>query len=107
MNENGLKLPIETNQVHCCCTSWRSSPLPLRWCLCTLASIPPYLELGTASTEIREHVLCDRFCKSYTRWIWHGEQLEMPSMFQREEVDVDVDDQLDDMIRDIGAKSFE
>ena len=57
--------------------------------------------------EIREHVLCDGFCKSYSRWIWHGELLDMPSVSQREEVDVDMDYQLEDMIRDIGAESFE
>ncbi|KAI4297503.1 hypothetical protein L6164_037392 [Bauhinia variegata] len=36
----------------------------------------------------------------------HGEQLEMPSMSQKGEVDVDMDDRLEDMIRDIGAQSF-
>jgi len=28
---------------------------------------------------IREHVLCDGFLKSYTKWIWHGELIDMLS----------------------------
>ncbi|KAI4334657.1 hypothetical protein L6164_013375 [Bauhinia variegata] len=43
----------------------------------------------------------------YENEIWHGEQLEMPSMSQRDDVDVDMDERLDDMICDIGAESFE
>jgi len=52
--------------------------------------------------EIREHVLCDGFCPSYTRWIWHGESLGMPSVFEIIEADKGMIDQVEDMIGDIG-----
>ena len=57
--------------------------------------------------EIREHVLCDGFCKSYTRWTWHGELLELSGASQSIEVDVAVDDRIEDMIRDIGVEAIE
>ncbi|CAH9079417.1 unnamed protein product [Cuscuta epithymum] len=56
---------------------------------------------------IREHLICDGFCKSYTKWIRHGESVEMPSMSShREEVRGDTYDHMDDMIRDFGVESF-
>ena len=65
---------------------------------------------------MREHLLCDRFLRSYTTWTCHGELLTLPRVFVTEEYvestmdeavhgDVD-DDRLKDMICDVGAKSF-
>ncbi|XP_027922610.1 uncharacterized protein LOC114180495 [Vigna unguiculata] len=58
---------------------------------------------------IREHVLCDGFLKSYTKWIWHGELIDMPSVdvSEAEEVDLEMDDRMEEMIRDIGHDSFQ
>ncbi|XP_027922654.1 uncharacterized protein LOC114180542 [Vigna unguiculata] len=58
---------------------------------------------------IREHVLCDGFLKSYTKWIWHGELIDMPSVdvSEVEEVDLEMDDRMEEMIRDIGHDSFQ
>ncbi|KAK7337330.1 hypothetical protein VNO77_17896 [Canavalia gladiata] len=57
--------------------------------------------------QIREHILCDGFCKSYTKWTWHGELLGMPSVSQTVEVDINMEDWVEDMIRDVGHASFE
>ena len=65
---------------------------------------------------MREHLLCDGFLRSYTTWTWHGELLNLPRVSVTEKYvgsttdevihdDVD-DDRLEDMIRDVGAKSF-
>ncbi|CAA0832567.1 Unknown protein [Striga hermonthica] len=59
--------------------------------------------------EIREHVLCDGFNRSYTRWIWHGE-FDMPSVSQDEQIDAgdaDMYDRVEDIINDVGAEAFE
>ncbi|WVZ21880.1 hypothetical protein V8G54_000424 [Vigna mungo] len=49
---------------------------------------------------IREHVLCDGIPKSYTKWTWHGEIVEVPithvSETEVEEVDFVMEDGLDD-----------
>ncbi|XP_068466379.1 uncharacterized protein [Phaseolus vulgaris] len=58
-------------------------------------------------SEIREHLLCDGFLKSYTTWTWHGELLDLPSVHGgSDEVHFSMDDRLEDMIRDVGAESF-
>ncbi|XP_052728168.1 uncharacterized protein LOC128195186 [Vigna angularis] len=55
---------------------------------------------------IREHVLCDGFLRSYTKWTWHGELVEVPiahvSQTEAEEVDLVMEDGLEQMIRDVG-----
>ncbi|XP_052724058.1 uncharacterized protein LOC128193906 [Vigna angularis] len=60
---------------------------------------------------IREHVLCDGFLKSYTKWTWHGELIDMPSVSDSqvkvEEVDLEMGDRLEDMICDVGHDSFQ
>jgi len=57
--------------------------------------------------EIREHLLCDEFFKSYTTWTWHGELLDLPSVRgSSEEVHFSMDERLEDMICDVGAESF-
>jgi len=58
-------------------------------------------------SEIREHLLCDGFLKSYTTWTWHGELLDLRSVRgASEKVHFSMDDRLEDMIRDVGAESF-
>ena len=58
-------------------------------------------------SEIREHLVCDGFLKTYTTWTWHGELLDLPRVHGApEEVHFSMDDRLKDMIRDVGAKSF-
>jgi hypothetical protein len=58
--------------------------------------------------EIRDHLVCEGICQSYTNWIWHGEpSKDMPSASEREVVDLDMDNGLEDMIRDIGTESFQ
>ncbi|KAK2382219.1 hypothetical protein QL285_069767 [Trifolium repens] len=56
--------------------------------------------------EIKCHLICDGICQNYTQWIWHGEVVARPSVSQRENVSVDMDDRLEDMMRDIGEDSF-
>ena len=59
---------------------------------------------------IQEHVLCDSFLKSCTRWTWHGELIDMPSVDvseEEEEVDLEMGDRLEEMIRDVGYDSFQ
>ncbi|KAK2426682.1 hypothetical protein QL285_025325 [Trifolium repens] len=59
-------------------------------------------------SEIKNHLVCDGICETYTNWIWHGEPAkDMPNVSEREVVDVDMDNQLEDMIRDIGPESFQ
>ncbi|WVZ04709.1 hypothetical protein V8G54_018055 [Vigna mungo] len=59
---------------------------------------------------IREHVLCDGFLKSYTKWTWHGELVEVPithvSQTEAEEVDFVMEDGFERMIRDVGDDVF-
>ncbi|GAU38745.1 hypothetical protein TSUD_158760 [Trifolium subterraneum] len=56
--------------------------------------------------EIMNHLICDWICQTYTQWIRHGEVVATPSVSQRENVSVDMDDRLEDMMRDIGEDSF-
>ncbi|CAJ2641052.1 unnamed protein product [Trifolium pratense] len=52
------------------------------------------------------HLICDGICQNYTQWIWHGEVVATPSVSHRESGSVDIDDRLEDMMRDIGEDSF-
>jgi len=58
---------------------------------------------------IQEHVLCDGFLTSYTKWIWHSELIDMPSvdMSEAEKDDLEMDDRMEEMIRDIEHDSFQ
>ncbi|XP_045831587.1 uncharacterized protein LOC123922980 [Trifolium pratense] len=56
--------------------------------------------------EIMNHLICDGICQNYTQWIWHGEVVATPSVSHRESGSVDIDDRLEDMMRDIGEDSF-
>ena len=60
-------------------------------------------ERRLSAEDIYTHLICEGFCKTYTVWIWHGE--EMPSASQHGEVafddnDMDMDDRIEDIIRD-------
>ncbi|XP_045791642.1 uncharacterized protein LOC123886360 [Trifolium pratense] len=55
---------------------------------------------------IMNHLICDGICQNYTQWIWHGEVVATPSVSHRESGSVDIDDRLEDMMRDIGEDSF-
>jgi len=69
------------------------------------------------ATQVREHLTCDDFLRSYTIWTWHDELIDFPTI-SRIEHDVDStmkeqreerceerveEDNMEDMIRDVGA----
>jgi hypothetical protein len=56
--------------------------------------------------HIKSHLICNGICQNYTQWTWHGEVGAHQSVSQRENVSVDMDDHLEDMMRDIGEDSF-
>ena len=56
--------------------------------------------------EIRAHVICDGFSRSYTNWIWHGEMPDIPTTVDTEAVHLETTDRMEDMIRDLGAEGF-
>ena len=58
-------------------------------------------------TKIREHIFYDGFCKSYTRWTWHGELLDMLNVSDGVEIDLDTEECLEDMICNIGMEAIE
>ncbi|XP_006596816.1 uncharacterized protein [Glycine max] len=57
--------------------------------------------------EIRTHLICHGITPTYTRWIWHGELLENPSISQTNPVDVDMGNRIEGMIRDLGQDGFQ
>ena len=57
--------------------------------------------------DIREHLLCDGIKKNYMTWIWHGELTDIQRESQSEPVDVQMEDRLEEMIRDLGQESFQ
>ncbi|CAK8535450.1 unnamed protein product [Lathyrus sativus] len=56
--------------------------------------------------EITDHLICHGICQSYTQWIWHGEVVAKSNVSQRDNVSAEMDDRLEDMMRDIGQDSF-
>ncbi|CAJ2642138.1 unnamed protein product [Trifolium pratense] len=56
--------------------------------------------------KIISHLICNGICQNYTKWIWHGEVVTNRSVSQSENISVDMDDRLEDMMRDIGEDSF-
>ena len=57
--------------------------------------------------DIQEHLMCEGIKKNYTTWIWHGELTYMQKGSKTESIDVEMGDQLEDMIHDLGQESFE
>ena len=39
------------------------------------------------ATQVREHLICDGFLKSYTIWTWNGELIHIPTVSQTEYLD--------------------
>ncbi|CAJ2636791.1 unnamed protein product [Trifolium pratense] len=76
---------------------------PLFLCPCIFCANK---ERKRTKKEIMNHLICDGICQNYTQWIWHGEVVATPSVSQRESGSVDIDDRLEDMMRDIGEDSF-
>ncbi|XP_047150699.1 uncharacterized protein LOC124822706 [Vigna umbellata] len=68
-------------------------------------------ERKLSAEVIQEHVLCDGFLKSYTKWTWHGELIDMPSVsdsqVEAEQVDLEMSDRLEDMIHGVEPDSFQ
>ena len=68
------------------------------------------------ATQVREHLICDGFLKSYTIWTWHDELIDFPTVSRTEYVIDSIteerreervqEDNMEDMIRDVGAKAF-
>nr|KYP43362.1 hypothetical protein KK1_035209 [Cajanus cajan] len=56
--------------------------------------------------EIRDHLFIFGIVKSYTIWTWRGEILDIPTMSTTENFE-GMDDNLEDMIRDVGEENFE
>ncbi|CAK8561831.1 unnamed protein product [Lathyrus sativus] len=56
--------------------------------------------------EIMDHLICHGICQSYTQWIWHGEVVAKSNVSQRDNVSAEMDDLLEDMMRDIGQDLF-
>nr|KYP54599.1 hypothetical protein KK1_000791 [Cajanus cajan] len=44
---------------------------------------------------------------SYTTWIWHGEDKETQTVAQTEQGDVQMEDQIEDMLCDVGQEFFQ
>jgi len=72
------------------------------------------------ATQVREHLICDGFLRSYTIWTWHGELIHIPTVSRTEylansskkerreercEERVE-EDNMEDMIRDAGIEAF-
>ena len=36
------------------------------------------------ATQVREHLICDGFLRSYTIWTWHGELIHIPTVSRTE-----------------------
>jgi len=36
------------------------------------------------ATQVREHLICDDFLRSYTIWTWHGELIRIPTVSRAE-----------------------
>ena len=56
--------------------------------------------------EIRTHLICNDFSRSYTNWIWHSELPDIPTAADTEVVHVQTVDRMEDMIRDLRAEGF-
>ena len=57
--------------------------------------------------EIRSHLICYRIIWNYTKWIWQGELLVMLTVGRTKPIDEDVEDCIEDMIRNHGQDYFQ
>ena len=71
----------------------------------------PYVKCGNGRhqsiNDIRSHLMCHGIIPNYTKWIWHGELSDKPSVSHTESVDVDMGYHIEDMIRDLGQDEFQ
>jgi len=72
------------------------------------------------ATQVREHLICDGFLRSYTIWTWHGELIDIPTVSRTKHVVYSTmkerrqercekrveEDNMEDMIRDVGVEAF-
>jgi len=58
-------------------------------------------------TEIRSHLICHGIIPSYTKWIWHAQFPDNPSVSQTKSVDVDMGYHIEEMIHDLGQDGFQ
>ena len=72
------------------------------------------------ATQVREHLICDDFLRSYTIWTWHDELINIPTVSRTEHVVHSTmkerlqerceerveEDNMEDMIRDVGVEAF-
>jgi len=68
------------------------------------------------ATQVREHLICDGFLKSYTIWTWHSKLINFPTVSRSEYVVDSIteerreervqEDNMEDMIRDVGTEAF-
>ena len=70
--------------------------------------------------QVREHLICDGFLRSYTIWTWHDELIDIPTVSQTEHVvhstikerrqeryeEQVEEDNMEDMIWDAGVEAF-
>ncbi|XP_025980464.1 uncharacterized protein [Glycine max] len=57
--------------------------------------------------EIRSHLICYGIILNYTKWIWHGESVDIPIVSQSQVVDEDNGERIEEMIYDLGQETFE
>ncbi|KAG4991588.1 hypothetical protein JHK87_025045 [Glycine soja] len=57
--------------------------------------------------EIRSHLICYGIIPNYTKWIWHGELADIPTVSQSQAVHEDSGERIEEMIRDLGQETFE
>jgi len=72
------------------------------------------------ATQVREHLICDSFLRSYTIWTWHDELIDIPIISRTEHVVHSTmkerqqkrceerveEDNMEDMILDVGIEAF-
>ena len=52
-------------------------------------------------TKIRSHLICHGIIPSCTKWIWHGELPDKPSVSHTKSMDVDMGYRIEEMIHDL------
>ena len=57
--------------------------------------------------EIRSHLICYDIIPNYTKWIWHGESADIPTVSQSQWVHEDSGERIEEIIRDLGQETFE
>ena len=57
--------------------------------------------------EIRSYLICHGIILNYSKWIWHGQLPNMPTVSRTELVDEDIRDGIKDMICDLRQDYFQ